>query len=262
MPGALMTSCGRREKIFDVFSQPDSEPKGRDAVFLPLKDNNPLVIIRWQFMTVTLITLNVLVFVVFQSGLVLPHNAATSLNYGMIPATMLDISMSGIHFPEIPGSATLLTYMFIHSGWMHLFSNMAFLWVFGDNIEDAMGHLRFLAFYLLSGIAAAFVYALIARDQFAPLVGASGAVSGIIGAYLMLHPRTRLWVLLFWRIPLKIPALLGLGGWVALQIYSVITSDSGNVAWWAHLGGVAAGIIMIPLFKHPEVPLFDRDKTH
>jgi len=164
--------------------------------------------------------------------------------------------------PEIPASLTLLSYMFLHSGWMHLFSNMAFLWVFGDNIEDAMGHFRFLAFYLLCGIAAALTYALITRDQFAPLVGASGAVSGVIGAYLILHPRTKVWILLFWRIPLKIPALLGLGGWAVLQIYSVMEAGAGNVAWWAHLGGLAAGIVLIPFFKHREVPLFDRDKTH
>ncbi len=231
-------------------------------MFLPLKDNNPLVIISWQFVTASLIGVNILIFMLFQSGLVLPVAQAANMNYGMIPAVILAIAEPDPRFAAIPGNLTLLTYMFLHGGWMHLLSNMAFLWVFGDNIEDAMGHFRFLIFYLLCGLAAGLTYALMTQNQQAPLIGASGAVSGIIGAYLILHPKVKIWILLFWRIPVKIPAMFVLGGWALLQIISLMGSDSGDVAWWAHLGGLAAGIILTPLFKRPEVALFDRDKTH
>jgi len=231
-------------------------------LFLPLKDDNPLVIIPWQFVTAILIAVNVLIFALFQSGLILPAVKAASLSYGMIPAIILDTAEPDPRFAAIPGALTLFTYMFLHGSWMHLFSNMAFLWVFGDNIEDAMGHIKFLIFYILCGLAAGLAYALTSPDQQAPLIGASGAVSGIIGAYLILHPKVKVWILLFWRLPVKIPALFVLGGWVLLQIISLVGSETDDVAWWAHLGGLAAGIILIPFFKRPGVPFFDRDKTH
>ncbi len=231
-------------------------------MFLPIKDDNPLVIIPWQFVTAALIVINILVFVIFQSGLFLPALKTASMSYGMIPAIIFDTAELDPRFAVLPQNLTLLTYMFLHGGWMHLLSNMAFLWVFGDNIEDAMGHVKFLVFYLLCGIAAGLAHALMSPDQQAPLIGASGAISGIIGAYLILHPRFKVWILLFGRLPLKIPAMFVLGGWVLLQIISLFGSGKDDVAWWAHLGGLAAGIILTPFFKRRGVALFDSNKPH
>jgi membrane associated rhomboid family serine protease len=134
--------------------------------------------------------------------------------------------------------------MFLHAGWWHLISNMLFLWVFADNIEDAYGHAAFAFLYLMSGVVAALLYVLMAPASDIPLVGASGAVSGILGAYVVLFPHARVWILLFLRIPLRIGAAWVLGGWFLLQIFSW-WMDSGNpeagVAWAAHVGGFIAG---------------------
>jgi membrane associated rhomboid family serine protease len=166
-------------------------------------------------------------------------------------------------FIEVPGDLTLLTYMFLHGGWLHLGSNMLFLWVLGDNVEDSMGHVGYLVFYLLCGAAAGLAHAVMLPASEAPLVGASGALSGVIAAYLMLHPRVKLWVLVLWRIPLLLPAYLVLGAWIVLQVVNIVLAgpDDG-IAWWAHLGGLAAGAILTPFFKRRDVPLFDRGVAH
>jgi membrane associated rhomboid family serine protease len=154
--------------------------------------------------------------------------------------------------------ATLLTYMFFHADVFHLVGNMLFLWVFGDNVEDAMGHLRFLVFYLACGVFAALFHAWMLPDSDLPLIGASGAVAGVIAAYLMLHPRVGVWVLAFKVIPLRITAGLALGVWIALQVVMVAMPDMGPVAWWAHIGGLIAGAVLIFFMRRPGVPLFDR----
>jgi len=231
-------------------------------LFLPLKDDNPLLIIPFQIVTSLLVAANIFVFVVFESGLVIKAATAATMGFGMIPNLVFDHAVADPRFAAIPDTLTLLTYMFVHAGWMHLISNMAFLWVFGDNIEDAMGHVKFLVFYLACGVAAALSHALMTPDQAAPLVGASGAGAGVIAAYLLLHPRVKVWVLLFSRIPLKIPAMYVLGGWLLVQIVSLLASDNGNVAWWAHMGGFAAGLILTPLLKRDNIPLFDRGASH
>ena len=115
--------------------------------------------------------------------------------------------------------------MFLHAGWLHLISNMLFLWVFADNVEDAFGYFAFVLFYLLCGIAGALAHVLMSPDSPAPLIGASGAVSGVIGAYALLYPKARVWILLFFRIPLRISAIWVLGGWFLLQIFSVLTAE-------------------------------------
>jgi membrane associated rhomboid family serine protease len=154
--------------------------------------------------------------------------------------------------------ATLLTYMFFHADVFHLVGNMLFLWVFGDNVEDAMGHLRFLVFYLACGVFAALFHSWMLPDSDLPLIGASGAVAGVIAAYLMLHPRVRVWVLAFKVIPLRITAALALGVWIALQVVMIAMPDMGPVAWWAHIGGLIAGAVLIVFMRRPGVPLFDR----
>ena len=140
--------------------------------------------------------------------------------------------------------------MFLHADWMHLIGNMAFLYVFADNVEDAMGHWRFLFFYLACGVVAGAAHALMSDGSAAPLIGASGAVAGVLGAYLVLYPRARVWVLIFLRIPLRIPAYWALGGWIVWQLFQVYLSDEqSNVAWWAHIGGFGAGLLLVFIMR-------------
>ena len=148
--------------------------------------------------------------------------------------------------------------MFLHTDVIHLASNMMFLWVFGDNVEDAMGHIKYLAFYLLCGVAAALTQAMMQPASQLPLMGASGAVAGTIAAYLILHPRVLVWVLAFRFIPLRVTATWILGMWVATQLFMILINRGDQVAWWAHIGGVVAGSLLIPLMRRPDIPLFDR----
>jgi membrane associated rhomboid family serine protease len=224
-------------------------------VFLPLKDDNHLKFIWFQFATVTLIVINVAVFVWQQSlgeaGLVDVANQA-----GVIPVSVFGGAQLPAWLGQLPSETTLVTYMFLHGDWWHLIGNMLFLWVFGDNVEDAMGSIRFVLFYLLCGIAAglAHVYANVASD--APLIGASGAIAGVIGAYLMLYPRVWMWSLAFMRIPLKLPAYLVIAAWVGTQVFFVLYGIQDGTAWWAHLGGFVAGIVLVVIFKRSDQPLF------
>jgi membrane associated rhomboid family serine protease len=141
--------------------------------------------------------------------------------------------------------------MFLHAGWLHLLSNMLFLWVFADNVEDAFGHFAFLLFYLLTGIAGGLTHVMMAPASPAPLIGASGAVSGVIAAYMLLYPKARIWILLFMRLPIRIGAIWVLGGWFALQVLSLLLTgeDDLQVAWWAHIGGFFAGLAITFLLR-------------
>jgi membrane associated rhomboid family serine protease len=227
-------------------------------VFVPLYDYNPMRYVRRPYVTYGLIAANTIIFLIFQTDLVLQIGDRAAMLFGVTPA---DIGV-GARLPRgygaLPEEVTLVTYMFLHGGWLHLIGNMLFLWVFGDNVEDAMGHLRFLAFYLLCGIAAGFAHYLSARSSSVPLVGASGAIAGIIAAYLMLHPRAKIWVLLFGRIPLKLSAMWVLGIWVAVQVVNIVAKTDDDTAWWGHAGGLIAGAILIQFMRRPGVELFDR----
>ena len=229
-------------------------------VFIPLSDDNPLRAIRFQWVTVGLIVANVLVFVWQSAG---AGNAAFA-SFALIPAELFQVNIVGgsAHGPldtvSVPEGYTLLSYMFLHGDIIHLSSNMLFLWVFGDNVEDALGHFKYLVFYLLGGIAAGLTHAIMLPKSGLPLIGASGAVAGIIGAYLVLHPRVLVWVLAFRFIPLRISAAWVLGVWVATQIVMVLINQSDQVAWWAHIGGALAGAILVLFMRRPGVPLFDR----
>ncbi|MTD94864.1 rhomboid family intramembrane serine protease [Hyphomicrobium sp. xq] len=229
-------------------------------MFIPLRDDNSLKSIPFQYVTVGLIAVNIVVFLLEVSGL--SHAAVAS--FAVTPRELLGGTalLAPSSFSEdgyaIGEEATLLTYMFFHADVFHLVGNMLFLWVFGDNVEDAMGHLRFLVFYLACGVFAALFHAWMLPDSDLPLIGASGAVAGVIAAYLMLHPRVGVWVLAFKVIPLRITAGLALGIWIALQIVMVAMPDMGPVAWWAHIGGLIAGAVLILFMRRPGVPLFDR----
>jgi membrane associated rhomboid family serine protease len=225
------------------------------VVFIPLSDENPLRSIQFQWVTVSLIAANAIVFLLGN----LRVEPAALANFALIPAELFGASapLAG-QSPQVPETLTLITYQFIHGDILHLLSNMLFLWVFGDNVEDAMGHLKFLAFYLLCGIAGGLAHAALALDPKIPLIGASGAVAGVIAAYLMLHPRVRVWVLALRFIPLRIPAALVLGVWVITQFIMLLHPDVGPVAWWAHIGGMVAGAVLVLFLRRPGVDLFDR----
>jgi len=224
-------------------------------VFLPLKDDNPLRYIRFQYATVTLILVNVIVFF-WQVSLAEGALNDVMMTAGVVPNTVFGAAMLPAWLGELPSEATLITYMFLHGDWLHLLGNMVFLWVFGDNIEDAMGSLRFVLFFLLCGIAAGLAHVFMHAGSDAPLIGASGAIAGIIGAYVMLYPRVWMWTLAFMRIPLKLPAFVVIGAWIATQIFFVYAGIDDGTAWWAHLGGLAAGALLVVVFKRPEQPLF------
>jgi membrane associated rhomboid family serine protease len=228
-------------------------------MFLPLYDHNPLRAIRRPYVTHGLIAANVLVFVIFQSGLVLAADRTVALAFGFIPAVFYREALLPPDLALIPQPLTLITYMFLHGGWMHLGANMLFLWVFGDNVEDDMGHLRYLVFYVLVGMASGMSYAVVAPISQMPVIGASGAISGVVVAYAMLHPRVKLWILVLMRIPLRITALWAISAWIVVQIVNFLTAAADdNTAWSVHVGGIVAGAALVIVLRRPGVPLFGR----
>jgi len=230
-------------------------------MFLPLHDQNPLRVIPFQIVTFSLILLCVGVFL-YQQYLPDEQEQALVVSFGMLPAVLFDHRQLAPELVVLPAELTLLSSIYLHGGWLHLIGNMAFLWVFGDNVEDSMGHWRFLVFYCACGMFASFTHALVEVDSITPLIGASGGVSGVLGAYLMLHPRVRVILLVFLKLPLLLPAYLMIGFWIGLQVFNIVFAGDDNTAWWAHIGGFITGAVMIPFFKHSSVPLFDRGVQH
>lgn len=230
----------------------------------PYRDENETQ--RTPYMTVALIALNVLVWL-FVQGAGQPRALAASVcNQGLIageltgkvpPGTGFEMDRGlGLVCYTDPGRQpfNLLSSMFLHGSWIHLLGNMWFFWIFGNNIEDSMGHGRFVVFYLLCGLVAALTQVLMAPASLIPMVGASGAISGIMGAYLVLYPRVRVYALVplvFFITTVALPAWMMLGYWMLLQFFGVLSSfdrEGGGVAFWAHVGGFAAGVILIKLF--------------
>ncbi|HEX6940796.1 MAG TPA: rhomboid family intramembrane serine protease [Longimicrobiales bacterium] len=232
----------------------------------PLRDENPTELT--PYFTVALIAINVIVWVYLQgAGMTDEALYGSVCRYGVIPAELTGRTEGYLGVQLAPGVAcrfgglrwsAVLTSMFLHGGWLHLIGNMWFLWVFGNNIEDSMGHLRYLVFYLLAGGAAAATHIWTAPASPVPTIGASGAVSGIMGGYLVLYPRVRIQtlfvVLIFIRI-IPVPAWLVLGQWFVLQfLYGAsLPTAGGGVAFWAHVGGFVAGVALIKLFEKPEL---------
>jgi membrane associated rhomboid family serine protease len=226
---------------------------------IPLRDDNPVTI--KPLVTVALIAACTLVFF-WQVSLGPPGFERTVYSLGLIPAVLFDKVRLAPELALVPAEWTLVTSMFLHGGWMHLIGNMLYLWIFGNNIEDAMGHGRFIAFYVLCGLAAALAQALMEPGTEIPMVGASGAISGVLGAYLLLYPHARVQVLLplgFIMHLMSLPALLVLGFWFVLQLINsaAVTTGEGGTAWFAHLGGFIAGMVLIPFFKHRRVRFFN-----
>ncbi|WP_234053535.1 MULTISPECIES: rhomboid family intramembrane serine protease [unclassified Xanthobacter] len=230
-------------------------------MFVPIADINPLEHVRRPYVTYALIAVNVLVYTLLQGGISGHPEEAGMVSFGAIPAVVSGLAVLPEGFLAPPADLTLVTYMFLHGSWLHLIGNMAFLWVFADNVEDALGHLRFLLFYLLCGVAAAIAHVVVQPEAEGPLVGASGAVAGVIAAYLVLHPNVRLWALVFMKVPLKVPAYLIIGVWLAVQIWQVVMAREGETAWVAHLGGFLAGGVLVLVMRRPGVALLDPDPS-
>jgi membrane associated rhomboid family serine protease len=222
----------------------------------PIRDINPSR--HTPFATMALIAVNVLLFL---RELALPPQAAERLMYlyGLVPARFLH--------PQLVATAgfpahtywPFLTTMFLHGGWLHIIGNMWFLWIFGDNVEDRMGPLRFLGFYLLCGVAAGFVHVITNPVSRVPAVGASGAIAGVMAAYLVLFPRARIlavFPIFFWPIFFEVPALLYLPFWFLMQFFIGATAitgppEVGGVAWSAHVGGFVTGLLTFWMFLRP-----------
>jgi membrane associated rhomboid family serine protease len=222
---------------------------------IPLKDDNPTASFPW--VTIGLITINCLVFL-YQFSLGVYGMQKFILKAGAIPYEITHIK-DIYPVASVPIPLTLFSAMFMHGGFTHIIGNMLYLWIFGDNVEDAMGHIRFIFFYLLCGILASMLHILTDVNSTIPMVGASGAIAGILGAYFILYPRTRVLTLIFFfffiRI-IRIPAVIILGFWFILQILNA--QSGGGVAWYAHIGGFLAGALLIEPFTNRKVKVLRR----
>jgi membrane associated rhomboid family serine protease len=223
-------------------------------MFVPLYDGVPLRYLPFPRGNWAIIALNVFVFVWTQAT-PSPERLQTAL--GVIPAVLFGTAVLSPDLAIVPTPVTFITGMFVHANIAHIFGNMLFLWVFGDNVEDAMGSARYVVFYLICGIVAALTFSVMVPGTEAPLIGASGAISGVAAAYLLLYPNARIWgfVLIPW-LPLRIPASWFVGIWIFFQLISALLIKGGDIGWWAHLGGVGAGCLLVGLFKRRDVPLF------
>lgn len=231
----------------------------------PIRDENPHFLT--PLVTYALIGINLAAWISIQ-GLGSEERLARSVcNLGLIPGELLGRADPGNVFPMGPYSCvvdpepswvTPFSHMFLHGGWFHLLGNMWFLWIFGNNVEDSMGHARFVLFYVLCGLVAAALQVAARPDSIVPMVGASGAIGGVMGAYVMLYPRVRvdlLVILGFYVTTVSVPAIFMLGYWFLIQLVGGAASlgrgDVGGVAFWAHVGGFVAGALLVLLFRRP-----------
>ena len=229
---------------------------------IPLRDDNPssiTPIVSW-----VLIGVCVLAFL-WQVSLGPRDGQVAVYALGVIPAILFEGARLPPELVMVPPLATVFTSMFLHGGWMHLIGNMLYLWIFGDNVEDSMGHGRFAAFYVLCGVAAVLAQSLPDTHSQVPMIGASGAISGVLGAYLLLYPHARVLVLIplgFFSQIVYLRAGIVLGLWFALQLFNSLMTPpgGGGVAFGAHIGGFVAGLALIPVFKRRNVRLLHPDR--
>ena len=217
--------------------------------FFPLSDINPtkkMPLISW------LILIICISIFLYQYNLDFHSEQKTILSFGMIPSVLFKIKQLSNDLVIIPAYMTLITSMFLHGGWMHLIGNMAYLYIFGDNIEDELGKIKFIIFYIICGMFAGLSQALIDINSEIPMIGASGAISGILGAYLILFPKKEIkvffWFFIFIKI-FRIPAMYVIGCWIFIQFFSLNNGEESNVAYAAHIGGFIAGIIFIIILR-------------
>ncbi len=221
---------------------------------IPLHDTIPSR--ERPFVVWSIILLNTIVFL-FELSLPKGTLEALFYNFGLVPARYTHPEWAVVYGLPLDDYWPFLTNMFLHGGWTHILGNMWFLWIFGDNVEDRLGHWRFLLFYLLAGIAAGVVHVMFNVHSTVPSVGASGAIAGVMGAYLLLFPSSRVVTLIpVFFIPyiIEIPALVFIGFWFLAQLFSGTFALAepqavGGIAWWAHIGGFVAGIALLPILK-------------
>lgn len=230
---------------------------------IPLKDDNPTY--RTPIVTYSIIAICVIVFILEITSSSY-NNGQLFYSYGLIPAVFTGQATLPNEIAGLPTEITLISSMFMHGGFMHLIGNMLYMWIFADNIEDEIGPIRFLIFYLLAGIAAALTQVYLNTSSTIPMIGASGAIGGVLGAYIVNHPKAKVLVLIpfgFFSQIIKIPALYVLGFWFVLQFInsSLSSSTGGGVAYGAHIGGFIFGVIAILFFnKKSTVQKFSNNK--
>jgi membrane associated rhomboid family serine protease len=216
---------------------------------IPLKDDNPTQ--TFPLVTVVIIIINILVYI-YQLTLSTEGLETLLFRYGAIPGRLIHpFFQESYSPPTLPFGLTIFSSMFLHGGLIHLLGNMLYLWIFGDNVEDYLGHVKFIFFYLIAGFFAAFIHTLSDLNSQVPMIGASGAIAGVLGAYLILFPRANVSTLfifiIFFKI-IKVPAVLILGLWFLVQLLNA-GSGGGSIAWYAHVGGFLTGIILVGTFK-------------
>jgi membrane associated rhomboid family serine protease len=225
---------------------------------IPIRDHNPTRSV--PFITIALIVANSAVFLYQMSLMMQGERPLMRFIYQM---AMFPTEVAHEFGPD--AVRTVFSSMFLHGGFMHVAGNMLYLWVFGNNVEDSMGHLRFLAFYLLCGIAAAAGHVMVSPNSDMPTMGASGAIAGVLGAYLLLHPSARVdtWIPVWWLFltTVPVPAFFFLVIWFFMQLVNGLPAlqfdpATGGVAWWAHIGGFVAGFVLMPIFKRRGGRLF------
>jgi membrane associated rhomboid family serine protease len=252
---------------------------------MPIYDDAPLRYLRRPIVNWTLIALNVIIFLIVQSE-IFGDPLTVVRGFAIIPRVLFGEAQLADWIVGPPAALTLVTALFFHSSWVHLGSNMLFLYVFGDNVEDAMGSLHYLLFYLSCGVASGVFYIYATPHSILPLVGASGAISGVCAAFLLLHPRATVagifpplslalapiylgaWLsgarprsILGLRAPLfsfVASGWLFVGAWIVMQLINASMGEGGAIAWMAHVGGIAAGLVLTPIFKRRRHRLFDR----
>ncbi len=224
---------------------------------IPLKDDTPSAL--KPYVTVSLIAACFAAF--FWQRTLASEESRVVAALGAIPAVLLTDARLPTDLRWIPRYLSPFTSMFLHGGWLHLLGNMLYLWIYGDNVEDCMGHVRYVMFYFLCGIAAIFAQALSDPHSAYPIIGASGAISGVLGAYLLLFPRAKVLTLIllpFFFTTVRLPAMLPLLLWFAVQLVSDLAVHGGGagVAYGAHIGGFLAGMALVPFLKRREISLF------
>ncbi|HUT83353.1 MAG TPA: rhomboid family intramembrane serine protease [Thermodesulfobacteriota bacterium] len=218
---------------------------------IPLKDNIPSR--TFPFVNISIIIINIVVFL-YEVSLG-PYLGRFIFHFGVIPSKFFLLLSSETFYP-VPAFLPLFSSLFLHGGWLHLLGNMLYLWIFGDNVEDVLGHIRYLLFYLLCGIGAGMTHIITQSGSQVPTIGASGAIAGVMGAYFILFPRARVVTLIPIFIFLQfieIPAFFFLAFWLIMQLFfgafSGSSSYSGGIAFWAHIGGFACGMLLLLFFK-------------
>jgi membrane associated rhomboid family serine protease len=225
---------------------------------IPISDENPA-----RLPPVVTLALIAVCFAVFLFELTYSETGLEQLlaHYGFTPAYAFPREGGQLPRLPVPVWVTALSSLFLHAGWMHVLGNMLYLWIFGNNIEDAMGHVKFTLFYVASGLAALALMLLTDPSSTSPVVGASGAISGVLAAYMLLYPRARVRVVVPWLLilyPVHVRAVWVVGTWFAVQLLTAVVTPAGEpgTAWWAHVGGFLAGLALTPLLKSRDLPYF------